>query len=193
MHSSRTPLFRTLGFVVLLALLGLSVPGCISPPDYPDTPEIEFRSITIQPIVNRFGPFDSVFVTLSYRDGDGNLGLDQDNVDPPFNPTLPDGVTINPTYNNYFCQTQIRQTDGSFVDFTPNGVGYNFNGRYPNLTPESQGDRNAPLRGEIYYGFTIPPNSALPPGTAIRFKINILDRALNRSNEVFTETVTIPQ
>ena len=192
MFSSATPLFRTLGFVLLLALLGLSVPGCISPPDYSDTPQIEFRDIMLQPIVNRFGPFDSVRVTVSYRDGDGDLGLDQDNVEPPFNPTLPNG-TINPTYNNYFCQLQIRQTDGSFVDFDPPGVGYNLNGRYPNLTPISQGDRKAPLRGEIYYGFLLPSNPFTPAGTVIRFKVTILDRSLNRSNEIITNPVTVTQ
>ncbi|RFP65657.1 hypothetical protein D0N36_08170 [Hymenobacter lapidiphilus] len=191
MHLPRTLLFQTLGFAVLMVLLGLSVPGCISPPDYPDTPEIEFRRVTIQPIVNRFGPFDSVNITIGYRDGDGDLGLNNNDTLPPFNLYLPNTKIDNPKRVNYFCQIQIRRTDGTFLDYTPPGD--DINGTYPNLTPASQGDRAAPLRGEIYYQFKISPTLDLPPGTAIRFKINILDRALNRSNEVFTETVTIPQ
>lgn len=191
MLSSRTLLFQTLGFVVLLALLGLSVPGCITPPKYSDTPEIEFRSVTIQPVVNRFGPFDSVNIVVSYRDGDGNLGLSKKDTLAPFGLLLPDKKTTNPKRINYFCQMQIRQTDGTFLDFTPPNDP--LNGTYPNLTPATQGDRAAPLRGEIFYGFNISPTLALPPGTVVRFKVYILDRSLNRSNEITTSTVSIPR
>lgn len=192
MHSPRTLLFRTLGFGALLASLALAVPGCISPPDYSDTPEIEFRNVSMVRVQNRFGLYDSVTVVIGYRDGDGDLGLGQDDMDPPFNPTLPD-KSVNPTYNNYFCQLQIRQSNGSFLDFDPPGLNYNFNGRYPVLTPSSQGDRKAPLRGDINYGFPFSRNPFTPPGTVVRFKISILDRALNRSNEVFTSPVTVSQ
>lgn len=178
---------------MLLGLLGLSVPGCITPPNYSDTPEIEFQRISIKSIIQKGSPIDSVNITISYRDGDGDLGLGQNDTLPPYNPRLPD-KTPNPNTLNYFCQAQIRQPDGTYLNYSPPGDAVNgFNGRYPNLTPATQGDRAAPLRGEIYYFIPFSPIGSPPPGTILRFKISILDRALNRSNEVTTGPITIPQ
>lgn len=190
MRSSRTLFFKTLGFAVLMVLLGLSVPGCINPPDYPDTPEIDFQRISIQSILKQGSPFDSINIAISYRDGDGDLGLGQNDTLPPFNPRLPD-KTPNPNTLNYFCQAQIRQTDGTYVNYNPPAG--TLSGRYPNLTPESQADRKAPLRGEIYYAILFSPIGSPPPGTVMRFKVSIQDRALHRSNEVVTDPITIPQ
>ena len=66
----------TLGILCLL-LLGFTLfQFCVKPPDYPDEPVIEFQSISKNTLRQSAlpGPLDSVLVTLTFTDGDGDLG-----------------------------------------------------------------------------------------------------------------------
>jgi len=183
-------IFRTLRSASLLTLSGLLVTSCISPPDYPETPEIEFSRITKERISDATGTYDKVVVTVSYQDGDGDLGLRSTDTDPPFNVTKPDN-TLNPDGYNFICRLQVRDANNVFQDivFSPNDPGYD--GRYPRLTPDEQGDRKAPLKGEINYNLQLFKNSVLRTGTVLRFKVKIKDRALHVSNEVITDPITL--
>lgn len=55
------------------AVLGLlfAIGSCIKPPDYSDTPAIEFISIDKESVIEGS---DSVFIRFSFTDGDGDLG-----------------------------------------------------------------------------------------------------------------------
>ena len=185
-------LTRTLRFVGWLVVSAYGITSCISPPDYPDTPEIEFKSITNKHIVptDNTADFNRVVISVDYKDGDGDLGLRDTDMEPPYNTNKPDG-SLNPDGYNYLCRLQVRNTNNEFEDvvFPPNDPGYD--GRYPRLTPDSQGDRKAPLKGTIDYKQDIFANSILGPGSVIRFKVRIKDRALNVSNEVLTSPVTL--
>ncbi|RSK29524.1 hypothetical protein [Hymenobacter metallilatus] len=181
---------RTLRTTLLLAATGLAVGSCISPPEYPDTPEIEFKRITQERITDATGTYDKVVIIVAYKDGDGDLGLRSTDTSPPFNVTKPDN-TLNPDGYNYICRLQVRDAGGNFQDivFSPNDPGYD--GRYPRLTPDDQGDRKAPLKGDIDYTLQLFKNSVLRTGTVLRFKIKIKDRALHVSNEVVTDALTL--
>ena len=57
--------FPTLRLAAVFALTGLGAASCISPPDYPDTPEIEFVSIKQEPRTNPLGAIEnSVDITV---------------------------------------------------------------------------------------------------------------------------------
>ena len=61
-------------------LVQLFFPSCASAPDYPDTPVIEFKSLSKSvmkqtPLVNGA---DSLLITFSFTDGDGDLGFKDD-------------------------------------------------------------------------------------------------------------------
>jgi hypothetical protein len=59
----------------LLAVLYFLHPSCVQPPNYPIEPVIEFLSLSKDTIwQTRFGP-DSVVITFSFTDGDGDLGF----------------------------------------------------------------------------------------------------------------------
>lgn len=60
----------------VLSLLCASVTfaTCISPPDYPIEPQIAFSSMTKTVMRQGYGSEDSVYITLSFTDGDGDLG-----------------------------------------------------------------------------------------------------------------------
>lgn len=65
---------------ILLAMLAVAVGGCADDAGISEVPEIEFVSATPQTVI---AYQDSLVVTISYRDGDGDLGendTDQNNL-----------------------------------------------------------------------------------------------------------------
>jgi len=183
-------ILRTLSYAALLAFTGLGVASCLNPPDYSDTPEISFSKIETKRIEKREGTYDTISITVSFKDGDGDLGLSNEDTDPPFNEVnIINGDTVpNKNYNNYFITPQIRDENGNFNDLDLGG--FNYNSRYPRLEPDTQGDRKAPLRGDLTFGLIFGQNS-FAPNTSVRFKVYITDRALHQSNEITTSPILI--
>lgn len=60
--------------ILLYLLLATAFAMCIRPPDYPVEPQIEFVGMTKTTMRQGFGSEDSVYYTLSFTDGDGDLG-----------------------------------------------------------------------------------------------------------------------
>lgn len=58
-------------FCAILILLQF----CVQPPDYPDEPVIEFQSLSKTTLRQSSLGVDSVVVTFSYTDGNGDLGF----------------------------------------------------------------------------------------------------------------------
>lgn len=61
-------------FTGLLFYIAVIFWGCISPPDYPDTPQLEFRSISKSILKQGIVRADSLILQLYFTDGDGNFG-----------------------------------------------------------------------------------------------------------------------
>jgi len=68
-----------------LLLFGISMgaAACFDPPDYPFTPEISFEDISFRE-AKAVGESDALVLTISFKDGDGDLGLSTTAIDPPF-------------------------------------------------------------------------------------------------------------
>lgn len=68
-----------------LLLFGIStgVAACFDPPEYPLTPEIAFEDIHFRE-ARAIGERDALVLTISFRDGDGDLGLSSADIEPPF-------------------------------------------------------------------------------------------------------------
>lgn len=64
------------------------VAACVKPPEYPDTPEINFLRISKSEIRQNV---DTTDITFYFTDGDGDIGLSDDN--PSTNVTLTDTRT----------------------------------------------------------------------------------------------------
>lgn len=58
------------GFYILVIAVALG--SCFDPPEFPNVPEIEFRSVEFKRGVDT----DSLILTISFKDGDGDLGID---------------------------------------------------------------------------------------------------------------------
>jgi len=61
--------------LILLCAIGLII-GCTKPPDYPDEPVIEFKQFSKTTMVQSATNADTTFMTISFTDGDGDIGSD---------------------------------------------------------------------------------------------------------------------
>jgi len=84
-------IFRQKIFLQLLVVVfcGTIVSSCFEPPEYPDAPEIVFKSVDYVkggPLGDGTGQAaDSIVIRLSFKDGDGDVGISADEQYPPFN------------------------------------------------------------------------------------------------------------
>ncbi len=145
---------------VLCIVTSLLAISCDNEVGFGDKPEIEF--VDIQP--KRAVQFvDSIVITISFKDGDGDLGID-DNSDKSLfvvdnRPWIPEG--------------QEEQT---------------FN--LPFLTPDT---KNPAIQGNITFQLqptVIQPGSGLAE-EATTFDIYIVDRSDNESNRITTDTILV--
>ena len=180
---------RLLPVLLSVTLLG-ALAGCLTPPDYPDEPSIEFKSLTRTRNTppRPFVVTDTFAITVSFRDGNGDLGLTADDIlQPPYQELNADG-SPNPNHFNYYLRSFRRIGGmGPFVEIFPGE-------EFSQFFPLNQGEdaKPAPLRGELTFRKFYDLESPFQPGDEIRFMLSIRDRALNESNTITTSTDVIP-
>ena len=138
-------------------------PSCMKKEVYPDTPEIAFQSFVLGFDTGKVAK--KGYLTISFKDGNGDIGLRPDETQPPFD-------TGSIYYYNYIIDYYEKQ-NGNYVKLsftTP------FSARIPYLTPD---DPNKAIKGIIVDTLTLNPN---PAHDTIKFKFFIYDRALHKSN-----------
>ncbi|WP_046245729.1 hypothetical protein [Hymenobacter terrenus] len=185
-------LLRTLSRTALLSLLGASLNGCVNAPDYDLTPAIDFKEIQVTRIPAAGGSLavDEINFSLNFRDGDGDLGLSDDDIKvAPWNATK-GGPNDRGFSFNYFIQP-YRNVGGTWVKFVvPGSFEGEYNGRFLRLDPADA--KPAPLKGQLNYKLPINLDGAIyRPGQVFRFEISIMDRALRQSNTITTSEVTL--
>lgn len=193
-------LFRTLRGVTFLGLAGAGLSGCLSAPSYSNTPEIEFRDVKVTRIPRANGNIgrDTLEFVLGFRDGDGDLGLsDQDLAVAPFN-IKTGGHNGRGNSYNYFIQPYKLNPVTKKFDFYvtpaqppfPAGVVGEYDSQYPRLNGAD--GRPAPLKGELRYKLPISiDGTVFNTGDVFHFEISILDRGLHESNKIITSDVTL--
>lgn len=101
---------------------------------------------------------------------------------------------LNPDYYNITVEFLIKNADGSFTEFDWQEAfnypfcGGTFNGRFPILFKDKPG---APLEGTIRYGMGSIAFTAIFSIKTLKLRIQIKDRALNRSNIVESNEFTL--
>lgn len=190
-------LLRTLNGAVLLGLAGAGLNSCIQAPDYSTTPEIDFKEVknVYTPGVNGNSPLNEITFVLNFRDGDGDLGLSQDDIKkPPYNqaPQAPIPLNRNHPTNeyNYFIQPE-KFRNGVWTAFQAGIVG-EYDGTFPRL--DGTDAKPAPLKGELNYRLPIYLDGNIySANDKFRFKLTIVDRALHVSNTVTSSEITLGQ
>ncbi len=67
----------------LTLIFAVAFSSCFEAPTFPVTPEIEFDKIAFIDVSNPSSA-DTLALTINFKDGDGDLGLDESETDPPF-------------------------------------------------------------------------------------------------------------
>ncbi len=179
---------NTAKIIVLLVFLALLATACFQAPNYADTPAISFESIRNAPASTGA---DSVFITISYQDGNGDMGLNSADTLSPFQRIVAGGQP-NQFFNNYFLNI-YKRVNGRYVPVTFNSSEFTLNGRYPRLN----GSRNSAIEGTLRYSFVffyVFSNAYTPrisQNDTVKFDVQVVDRALNKSNIVETQEIII--
>ncbi|MCW5899450.1 MAG: hypothetical protein KIT10_09300 [Flavobacteriales bacterium] len=151
-----------------MALPALLLAGCLKTEDYPDEPRItdwDFK---------QFG--DSASLVVFFTDGDGDVGLDPSDIQPPFD-------ADSEWYHNLFVEYEELQNG----DWVRPSLLLPLYYRIPRLVPTG---RNRSLRGDIAVGLQWP---VFPGGQydTVRFQVRMADRALNVSNTIVTDAIKV--
>ena len=152
---------------VAIGLVGLLFAGCLKPDDFPKEPMITYKSLT------QHG--DSASFTIAFTDGDGDVGLNASDDQPPFD-------TASPYYHNLFLEyEELRNGVWTQVNFV-----LPLRYRIPRITPTGQ---NKALEGEI--AVALQPWPYTTTYDTVRISAHMLDRSLNQSNTVVSEAITV--
>ena len=149
-------------------LMGVLLSACLKTEEFPKEPHIEFKSYTQS--------VDSSEITISFTDGDGDIGLSQADTLAPYNP----GSTW---YHNFFVD-YYKWVEGAWVQQV---FALPLYYRIPVITPTGQ---NKALEGDITVEIS-PLVLPQTPGDTVRFSVRIADRALHESNTVYTDAIVV--
>ena len=193
----------------LLPILAFTLLACRkeAPPSSP-IPAIESRSLTNTPSTNQFlPPAYSIAFTITYRDGDSDLGLRYSEIGvAPYQPRNPDG-TDNRFYYNFFVELYVKK-NGNFHLVQPNDPWYsgNFNTFLPYIGNQSSGTLDAgPFKliihnsyeGELTWRLILIrfglEQLGLAPGDVLKLRVQLADRAMHLSNTVDSPEFVLSQ
>lgn len=182
-----------------LAGLALGLSSCLKEPEYSTTPAISFNrieDIRIPPKSAGAQALDSIRITINYQDGDGDLGLNEDErKNPPYD--FQKGT--NRFYNNFFIEPFVKNTrTGKFEPLTTVGVpspgvyvAGQYNGAFPHPTTDTD-SKASPIKGTLTYApIAFGLGDVFVAGQTVRFQISIADRALHVSNTITTDSIVI--
>ncbi|QMW00491.1 hypothetical protein [Spirosoma foliorum] len=160
----------------------LTVSACFTEPNYSNTPAIDFKGLFKYSIAASSGvgqaKRDSIVITIGFKDGDGNLGVDN-----PSTATIT-SYTSNGGWGNYEIRT-FRFINKQYVEYTQTDLTSLF---FPDLTKNKP---KGPIEGTLDFNqtFTYGTSNVFYP---TKFQIRIRDRDLNVSNVIETDTITLP-
>ena len=176
-------------YLLGLFLMALAVCSCQKPVEYPVEPKIAYEGFTY--LFNADSTFSGEgVISFSYTDGDGDLGLDDNDTLPPFG--------FNDTHYYNMVIDYLKSENGVFVKtpllspHVPTGPAdtlvlfdtVTFNARFKRLR-DSEEPRA--ISGTMDYKLTV--QNPFSPNDTVKFEIRIFDRALHESNVIQTEAI----
>ncbi len=168
---------------ILLVTFGLVFHSCRKFEEFPVEPEIKYENFLLEYNLET-GKTERGVLIFSYTDGDGDLGLADDELYPPYN----QGSKYY--YNliiNYFEKQNGVFVEVPLLSWNPDSAYYDtltFNSRFPRLLPEIF---DQPIKGE--FNDTLFILNPLSDYDTIKFSAYIIDRALHESNVIETPPI----
>lgn len=168
--------------LLILSLL-MAVFSCKKLDEFPPEPKIEYEGF--QRIFNTSDSiYDRGVLKLSFTDGDGDLGLNKADTLPPFHF---EGDYYYNLFIKYFEIENGLATEVPLTFYNPTTQQFDTltqNARFPYLTPDAV---NKSISGEIYDTLFIYNYNS--DNDSILFEAYIVDRSLNQSNTIRTDTI----
>jgi hypothetical protein len=161
--------FRSLLFVIATGFLMLS---CVKQESYSDIPEIGYGSFQLYFDTTQYAKRGVLI--FSFQDGNGDIGLNPGDTNPPFEKG-------GPYYYNLVI-SYFEKQQGQWVEITLDPP---YSARIPVLNPDYPGK---PIKGYITDTLTLDP---APQFDTVKFSFFIYDRALNQSNVVTTPDIVL--
>jgi hypothetical protein len=152
---------------------------CNTDPIYPAIPEIEMGSVRIYK--NRLGKDSMVILKINYKDGDGDLGLNESDSLPPFNFGNIGFYNLKIDYkvweNNTWKKIIIPQTNDTVQ----------FHQRFLRL---NNTDKAKTVLGTMEIRIPASPYPGIKPET-IQLSCQMTDRKLHYSNPITTSDIIL--
>ncbi len=158
---------KTVFSILGIICIGWGMWSCKKINSYSDIPEIRFKKLTSGQKNTALGIVDVTFLTFSFTDGNGDLGVRD--------------TTTTDTLSRVYVIWQEKLTDGTYKDYTfINGNGTTIQPyRIPYDYRMNKDDaQNKVLKGEIEVMLFNPIASL----DTVRLEFYIMDRALHKSN-----------
>ena len=163
---SKIQYFLFIGLAVILY-------SCQKEDKYPVIPTLEY--VNFLKISDGLGIDNYGKLILSFKDGDGDIGLESGDTFPPFDKS-------SEYYYNFFIK-YFEMQKGVLKEIV---LPISFNSRIPLVTPTG---RNKSISGEIELEMVF--NNPFSNYDTILFESYIVDRALNHSNSVRTPYIIV--
>lgn len=165
MQSYQVKTIKKLYFIFFLFLFV----ECTNKPDYPDSPYLEYIGLSKSTLIQGDLNTDSIKIFLEFTDGDGDIGLDQ-------NDSLQNLFIIDSRTGNFAERIKIPEIPNT-------GFGNGVSGEIELLLYTTC----------CLYEDNIPPCSIIDgiPTDTLTYKIYMLDRAGNTSDTVETDPIIL--
>lgn len=168
------------GFFLVISI-NLALSSCVDTPKFDNTPSIQANDVYKETIFDSFSKTnaDSIVITVDFEDGDGDLGIS-----PLERSDTTKLNTIYKEWGNYEITVLERKKDGTF-QVRPISV-------FEKLFFDTlkRDGKPGPIKGKLDFRQTLPA-SRFAKLTTVKFRVRIRDRALNVSNSVETDTVSV--
>ena len=166
--------------LISLFLVVAVIFGCEKESDSNPIPSLELKGYNV--LSDSFGKDSLIQIYLSYRDGDGDLGLEDDNLAYPFG-------YADPYFYNLFVDYYVEE-GGIFIKkanpLSPTRDTIAFHERIQRLTPTG---KTKWVYGDITLYIPAFPFGIQPK--KVKFVSHIVDRSLNKSSRVSTAEITL--
>lgn len=168
-------LLKKFRFLSALVILLGTLQSCYKEPEFDAVPEISFQRIQREIRVDQFtgANKDSVIISVGFRDGDGDLGLNES-----------EKALAEARLNYNYLVRVFRRRNGRFQEFIPF---LPYSGYFPRLRNDN---RLGPIEGTLDYSIDFPHPFTLR-NDSLKFEIQVQDRAGNFSNIIETEVVVL--
>lgn len=165
---------RFLLVISILLFLSIGLTNCKKEEKFSEIPYITFTSVV--PEKNEDGIVEKGYLTIHFQDGDGDLGLNDDDLEPPFD-------TSSIYYYNFFID-YYKKNNGEFQKMELDG---SQNARFPRLSNKT----TESIEGDISISIFLNTYDLSTTYDTLKLKCHIVDRKLHPSNEVESDEIIV--